>query len=115
LEKKSQIRKQRKTAEEEQKQSIENGEKPSCDEASAKEEDVPSSAKHSSKYTNGSLQKAWGKESGEARRSASSSPQKAAFGRTTKAQAASHEKQPRASSVKVYSRKAAVEDDKVGI
>ena len=113
MEKKSQIRKQRKTAEEEQKQSVENADKTLSDEAGAKVEEVASSAKHSGKYTNGSLQKAWGKETEEAHRS--SSPQKAAFSRTTKSQAASPEKQPRASSVKVNSRKAAVEDDKVRI
>ena len=113
MEKKSQLRKQRKTAEEEQKQTVENGKKPSSDEAGAMVDEVPRSAKHSSKYTNGSVQKAWGKESGDAHHS--SSPQKVAFGRTTKSQPASHEKQPRASSVKVYSRKPAVEDDKVRI
>ena len=43
------------------------------------------------------------------------SPQKGGggFSRSTKSQPASHEKQPRASSVKVYSRKPAVEDGKV--
>ncbi|CAB3979971.1 extracellular signal-regulated kinase 2-like isoform X2 [Paramuricea clavata] len=107
LEKKSLLRKQRKT---ENDQTVENGEKSSSEEAGAKADEVPTTTKHSSKYTNGSLQKAWGKEGGEAHHT--SSPQKVGFGRTTKSQPASHDKQPRASSVKVYSRKPAVEDDK---
>lgn len=44
------------------------------------------------------------------------SPQKGGgFSRSTKSQPLSHEKQPRASSVKVYSRKPAADDDKVRI
>ena len=115
LEKKSQLRKQRQTAQNEQKQLVENGEKSTADEARVKEEEVPSTTtKHTgSKGTNGGPQKAWSKESVGAHHTPSPQKGGGGFSRSTKSQPASHEKQPRASSVKVYSRKPAVEDDKV--
>ncbi|XP_028406373.1 extracellular signal-regulated kinase 2-like [Dendronephthya gigantea] len=109
LEKKSQIRKQRLEAE--QKQTVENGEKSSPEEARVKSDEVPTSLRPGSKYVNGSVQKVWGKEAPGA--AYTPSPQKAGVGRATKSQPASHEKQPRASSVKVFSRRPPVEDEKV--
>ena len=104
MQKKSQLRKQRKTAELEQK-AVED--EHSDDKPKNEEEDVPSASDQNNKHVNGAAGKA-----AMGLGNQSSLKTAGAYGKThVKTQPTSE--QPRATSVKVHSRKTAFESDKV--